>query len=87
MLGKSVYEIDNTFTRAEILEWSEYIADNPPEWVVDEIQNAYIANGIYSQFGGKSEMTDFMITVQIDKQSGGIHDMSVDEINRLAGVA
>jgi hypothetical protein len=79
-LSKSVYEIENSFTSAEISEWAEYLQNNPPYWHVAELQRAM---QIQAQAGGK--LGDYMITNNNSSQND-LRNLTVEEINEIAGV-
>ena len=87
MLGKSAYEIENTFTMAELDEWGEYLQDNPTPQFVAETQRAMIAQAIASQYGAKTSLDDFIVSGKKETQQAvGIHEMTEEEINAIAGV-
>ena len=89
LLSKSAYEIENSFTQAEIIEWGEFFSKNPPFWSLLEYQNAMILASINSIFGGKVKVEDFLISNSLKSGADGrtgIRELTAEEINRLAGV-
>ena len=52
---------------------------------MQEIQNAFIALGIHAQFRKNAKLDDFFITIKRE-QKNDIKNLSVEDINRLAGV-
>lgn len=60
MLGKTVFEIENTMSINELREWAEYLSQEPVNST--EIQLALLTSVAANMMGGKSKIDDFLIT-------------------------
>jgi len=64
-----------------VLEWAEYLSIYPAHFDVSEVQRAMQI----ASFGG-GNVDDFIISGK-SRSSGGIHDLTEEEINEIAGVS
>lgn len=60
LLGKSVFELENTMSMSELREWAEFLSKEPVNSV--EVQLALLTTIVANMMGGKKKIDDFLIT-------------------------
>lgn len=60
MLGKTVFELENTMSINELREWSEYLSKEPVNSI--EIQLSLLTTVVTNMMGEKKNIEDFLIT-------------------------
>ena len=84
-LGRTVQELEQTMTASEYEGWVEYLSTVPSTQELQMAQLLYIQT---AKTGVKNvEVSDFLIAKEREEKQGiGIEEMTVEQVNELAGV-
>lgn len=62
----TVFEVENTLTKDEVLGWLSYFKNKPAD--IQEIQMAMLITSVRNALGGKTKVDEFILTSKKQKQ-------------------